>query len=173
MWGELSLFPDWGKDFQKWPGSIGALFQRNQEKLIKGYPGTLEYFYDRKVHQLRWSATEDPPKPPGSAVPLKLILEHGRRRRRQVPMAPGMVFRCKSLSPADAFQVAGLLDTRLYGWQIASTAPGHIVHRGRENSAQFLMLFKGLKERLKTLKNIELELQVPIYGGGRHDKNLK
>ena len=35
------------------------------------------------------------------------------------------------------------------------------------------MLFKGLKERLKTLKNIELELQVPIYGGGRHDKQLK
>ena len=27
-------------------------------------------------------------------------------------------------SPADAFQVAGLLGTRLYGWQISAVAPG-------------------------------------------------
>ncbi|MGC6507226.1 MAG: hypothetical protein ACON4U_02375 [Myxococcota bacterium] len=173
MWGELSAFPDWGKDFKNWPGSIGAIFQRGKERLIKGYPGQIEYFYDRKVHQLSWSANEDPPTLPGSAVPLKLILEHGRRRRRLNPSAAGMVFRCKSLSPADAFQVAGLLGTRLYGWQISAVAPGQIVHIGRENSAQFIMLFKGLKERLKTLKNIELELQIPIHGGGRHDKNLK
>jgi hypothetical protein len=49
-------------------------------------------------------------------------------------------------------------------------APGQIVHTRRNNSAQFLLLYKGLKERLKVLKNIELELQIPTYGGGRHVK---
>ena len=39
-------------------------------------------------------------------------------------------------------------------------------------TAPIWMLFKGLKERLKTLKNIELELQVPIYGEADMTKTL-
>ena len=170
LWGELGIFQNWGKDFKDWSGSIGYVFQREQERLLKGYPGQIQYYYDRNVHTQKWTAHEDPPALPKSAIPIKLILGAGRRRRRQTPPSAGTAFRCKSLNPADAFQAAGLLDTRLYGWQLSSQVPGQIVHSGTHNSAQLLLLFKGLKERLKTLKNIELELQIPVYGGGRHDK---
>ena len=83
LWGELAAFPNWGRDFKHWPGSIGALFHRGQGRLIKGYPGQIQYYYDRKVHSQDWGPREDPPDLPKSAIPLKLILSSGRRRRRQ------------------------------------------------------------------------------------------
>lgn len=170
LWGQLSSFPRWGRDFQHWPGSIGALFQSNQQSLLKGYSGKLDFFHGRALKTLEWDDKSDPPELPKKAIPLKLTLNLGRRRRRKNPPAAGAVFKCNSLNLADAFQVAGLLGTRLYGWQLTEMAPGQIVHTRRNNSAQFLLLYKGLKERLKVLKNIELELQIPTYGGGRHVK---
>lgn len=170
LWGELSSFPQWGRDFQHWPGSVGGLFQSKQQSLLKGYSGNIEFYQGRSVKVLDWDEKTDPPELPKSAIPLKLTLNLGRRRRRKNPPAAGDVFKCNSLNLADAFQVAGLLGTRLYGWQLTDMAPGQIVHTRRDNSAQFLLLYKGLKERLKVLKNIELELQVPTYGGGRNAK---
>lgn len=170
MWGQCAGFLKWENDFQDWPGSVGELISGENCSLLKGYPLKINFLLNKKIHSITCHSDEEPPELPKHGIPVSLELGLGRRRRKKSPRAAGDIFKSKSIKAATAFKSAGLLGTRLYDWQLSQEAPGHISHLGVNNYTHLLMLYKGLKERLKTLNNIELELSVPVFGGGKYAK---
>ena len=77
----------------------------------------------------------------------------------------GTLFRFpKRTEPAELLRSSGLSGTRLREWKLTPLSPGMVVHLGRGNCSDVLLLAKGLQQRVKRQLGVSLELRPPIIG---------
>ena len=170
LWSRLpSLLPEF-KEMQKWSGSIGGLFERNEENCLRGFPLEVHWVSATQKGTVTVSRRKKVMLPPNT-VPVKIVFQGPRHQTGAVPTRIGTFFRLPKGEPLGVtLRDYGLCGIRLRNWKLSTHCPGLIVNLGKGNCRDALLLYKALRERVQKLHGTKWELSIPVIGSNRGKK---
>jgi UDP-N-acetylenolpyruvoylglucosamine reductase len=165
LWSYTSGIGGWGKELAHWPGSVGGLLQAGEASCLQGYPIRIRWMKGRELQSLEVTRKERLPELPKQAILCDILIRSNRKRARGEPARSGALFRFpRRAKPAELLRTSGLAGTRLREWQLTPLSPGMVVHLGKGNCRDVILLAKGLQQRVKRQLGIRLEIRPPIIG---------
>lgn len=153
-----------GKELQKWPGSVGGLFEDTPQHHFKGLKLEVELFSGKNFETQEVSSWKNF-QIPAKSILTQIKISGKRTRPAPIPLGSGFVFTLpKSQMPDNMLQTLSLDSVRLHNWKIAAENPNRIIHLGRCEFSDLQLLQRALNQRLKQVHNTALEVRLPIYG---------
>jgi UDP-N-acetylenolpyruvoylglucosamine reductase len=165
LWSNLVGVENAPIELQQWSGSVGAsLLSKNAAKLFTGFEIEVEWLRGRHKHR-RFFDHQTPLEIPENAIPLFVRIFNVRRPRKLKPTRTGHVFSLdKSYPVGQTLSDLNLHAVRLRSWKISEHNPDIIVHLGKGDLQDLLLLQKALNQRLQPARNTKLTLRIPVLG---------
>lgn len=164
-----SLQPSFG-EMNCWSGSIGGLFEKAEESVLRGFPMTVHWLSSTEKGVVTVSRRKKIILP-HNTIPIKIHFHGPRLQKGAEPTRTGTFFRLPKGEPIYAkLQDYDLCGIRLRSWKLSSHTPGLIVNLKKGTCSDALLLYKALQERVQKLYGTKWELSIPIIGSKRGRK---
>jgi UDP-N-acetylmuramate dehydrogenase len=170
LWSKLPSIAPWLEEFRRWPGTVGGLFQKNEANCLRGFPLRIHCLIDQEIETIEVSKRQKAQLPEDS-IPLRIEIAGKRKARDLFPSRGGTLFKLpKGGAVHSLVHEYGLCGIRLRNWKLSTESPGLIIHTGRGNCSDAILLTKALQERIQKIHGTKWELNIPIIGTRRGKK---
>ena len=152
--------------FGHWSGSVGGLFENNQEHHLKGCSLLLRWLQGKKILEEKIDVVDKKfSRPTKNKILLSLTIKKSPKNRLASPKRTGEIFLSPSrMSIQDLFTQYQLCGIRLKNWLLSRQNPGRMIQLGTGSCRDLLILHQGLNERVKKISGKTIALSLSPFG---------
>ena len=163
LWAQVS--GSFQKSFGHWSGSVGGIFENQEQHILKGYTLTLRWLVGKNIKEEIITARQASVYQKKKSILLSITINGKARKRKPMPIRSGFMYSLRSKGDIKSiFEQYQLTGVRLKGWLSSSVQPSRMLHLGRGTIEELLVLSQGIKERVYKVSGTRIDIRMPIIG---------
>lgn len=163
LWSQIT--GPFQKSFAHWSGSVGGIFENQEQDLLNGYTRTLRWLVGKRIKEETIVGREASVYQKKKNILLSVTIRGTPRKRKHVPNQSGFIYSTRSKnSISSIFERYQLTGVRLKGWLVSKAQPSRMLHLGGGTMEELLVLSQGIRERVYKVSGTRIDIRMPIIG---------